>query len=555
MKHAASAEASNVEGPNAVAQTATAPAGGRWTGRMRAVLSGWRMRRALNRRAPVQAPADFTVETKDAELTITAVRTVVLIVALAVPTLLGDSTGYGREEMWLAGVAGVYNIVAGLSCLLPSRFGLRRPFILAMDTMLATFWIHVSHRWDLFPFYYIVVVMAAMWFRVFGGVLAAAFCNFFFLFLWGHVAADDMLSRPMMLTAAMAINATLLFLVGCLVGFIAEAQERERQHRLESQLLIANYQREIDISSHLQPLLISPHWVEGGADKPGAFAAQPIDSTLEIGVAMKLARGSGGGDYFDLIPLEGGCTAVCIADVAGKSVRAQARIPLLKYSLRALAPLYPQPDILVQRLNETLAPDLQQELFIGLCYVVLDPHHGSLAWCNAGHIAPLLISRGASLGASLGASSGEKRAPHSPEQAPAVVALETMGPALGMFPGMPYAARSLPWCPTDQLLLFTDGLVDALDSAADLDGDAEVQRLAALLAGTGDSARLPPRAAAQQLVDAAVAALEQSSRPASLLSRLGTPGPGSDAAAAGTSAAHRDDITVVVVRYKAEETP
>jgi len=505
-----------------------------WRARTQAAISRFSVRRAPLRPAPVETPANFTAETQDAELTITAVRTVVLLAALAVPTLLDGSKGYQREEIWLAVVAGFYNMAAGLSCLWPGRYGLRRPFILAMDMTLITFWIHVSRQWELFPFYYVVVVMAAMWFRVFGGVVAAAFCNFFFLFLWGHAAADDMMSSVMVFTTAMAINSTLLFLVGCLVGFIAEAQERERQHRLESQLLIANYQREIDISSQLQPLLMSPGWNEGAAtDSSVAFPVAQIDSTLDIGAAMKLARTVGGGDYFDVISLEGGCTALCIADVAGKSVRAQARIPLLKYSLRALAPLYPQPDVLVKRLNETLAPDLQPELFIGLCYIVLDPHHQTLTWCNAGHIAPLLIA-------------------HDTK----IVALETLGPALGMFPGMAYTARSLPWCPSDQLLLFTDGLVDALDDVHGLDGDGEdaVMRLAAQLAVAPQDPQRTPRVVAQEVVDTAVAALEKSSHSSHLLSRLGTPDNLTDGAPSDAASAHRDDITVVLARYKTEDT-
>jgi sigma-B regulation protein RsbU (phosphoserine phosphatase) len=232
---------------------------------------------------------------------------------------------------------------------------------------------------------------------------------------------------------------------------------------------------------------------------------------------------------------------VCIADVAGKSVRAQARIPLLKYSLRALAPLYAQPEVLVKRLNETLAPDLQPELFIGLCYIVLDPRHATLSWCNAGHIAPLLISHTPS-------SSGK-----STPQPPKIVALETVGPALGMFPGMDYQARTMPWCPRDQLLLLTDGHVDALDNTSEADGEDELRRLATQLDGSSDDAQHPPRVAAQQLVDVAVAALEQSSRPPRLMSQLGASSGGEDTSSGANSVGHRDDITVVVVRYKAEE--
>jgi serine phosphatase RsbU (regulator of sigma subunit) len=340
----------------------------------------------------------------------------------------------------------------------------------------------------------------------------------------------------------MAINTALLILVGCLVGYIAEAQERERERRLEDQLLIANYQREIDLSSQLQPALMATQLM--GLDAPLASgvetSAGQSGGDLQIGAAMKSARQLGGGDYFDLIPLPDGCSGLCIADVSGKSVRAQARLPLLKYSLRALAPLYAQPDRLLERLNETLAPDLQPELYIALCYIVLDPRRQTLTWCNAGHIAPLLLSP-----SSADPDQSTLIEPQTIENT-SIVPLDTDGPAIGMFPELAYEARTRPWLPGDQLLLFTDGLTDALSFRGSEDGEEQARKFAQRL---GREANRDPREVAQELVDMAVAVLDEATpleRAQSAL--LQTPFK-YDQPEDAVDAKHRDDIMVVIARH------
>lgn len=481
---------------------------------------------ALPLSSVAEAAQDVGHQGREAELIVTAFRTLVLLLALTAPRILGVTGSYDMPEIWLAGLAGVYNIIAGLSYLHPGRYGMRRGLMVAMDMMLITLWIRVSGQWELFPFYFLVVVVAAMWFQVLGGALAAAFCNFLFLFMWARAAGDPDLLQAPVFTTSMALGTLLLFLVGTLVGYIAEIQDREREQRLENQLLVANYQREIDISSQLQPLLLSGH--------------QRLAPALEIGVGTKPARKLGGGDYVDAIALSKSKTLLCIADVSGKSVRAQARLPLLKYSLRALAPLYPEPAELVTRLNQTLAPDLQSELYIAFCCVLIDTKAKVLRWCNAGHIAPLLVRR----------KDGDS----------SVFPLETLGPPLGIFPETEYPSRQKSWDETSRLLLYTDGLSDALSYNNTEDGEAQVQRLGLrLVQDTERSAH----EAAEEFIDLAKAALEASEefperlrmgiaerlsalRPAAFLDETSL----QERPAPPRTKNLRDDITVVVVRAK-----
>ncbi|HEX8464919.1 MAG TPA: PP2C family protein-serine/threonine phosphatase [Abditibacterium sp.] len=462
------------------------------------------------RAAPFKTPAivpDFLDrdDIKDAELILTAFRSLLLLVLFLAPFWFESQRPASGQGLWLLGLAATYNLAMGIASLYPSRLGVRRPLILAMDSLLIAVWIHLTRRWELMSFYYVIVVVAAMWYRVLGGILAAAICDFSFLFLWGRVAADSQLFRPPAFTGSMAINTVLLFVVGTLTGYLAEAQERERERRLERELLIANYEQEIDVSTHLQPLLM---------------ARFGHHECLDLGAALQSARAVGGGDYLDAFPLPDGRILLCIADVSGKSARAQAQVPLLKYALRALAPLHSDLSELTRQLQGSLVLDLPPELYIALCLVVIDCGAEELCWCNAGHMAPLRV-----------------RPADAPEGPVSIAPLETTMPALGLFPEIEPQARQLPWQPGDALLFFTDGLADALSFGGAVDGEGQVQKLAARL---GQAAPLPAQTAAQELVDIATSALDEKpagAKPARLSERI-------------SAQVHRDDIAVLVARFK-----
>ena len=556
-------------------------------------------------------------EPPDAEIVVAVFRTVVLVAALFVPRLLNGLAPVASSLVWLAAIAGAYNLLVVGAYFWRGRLSLRRPFIIAMDLVLITLWIRLTSGWSLFPLYYVVVVVAAMWYRIWGAVLTAFCCNaLYLLMLIRGLAASANAAPPTIgetlrlilqlpfLGTSLALNVALLFLVGSLVGSLALAQERERTRRLEEQLLLANYQREIDLSTQLQPLLVSPEWFAQNEELRGEISysenateiiseaargltnahsstrfgiQNPLSSNnlpsaiptntgltntglqnvnlpnanlqnaglssrlpalmpqtrasladralVKLGATMQTAREFGGGDYFDFIPLENGRSALCIADVSGKSVRAQARLPLLKYALRALAPLYSEPDALVARLNKTLAPDLQNDLFIGLCYIVLDPRANKLHWCNAGHIAPLLLA---------------SRAVDEKNRAiPELIALETLGPALGLFSDAQYEAKSALWRPGDRILLFTDGLSDALSYRGREDGEEQVRHIAL---ETEASAWLAPQNVAQHFLELAQDALDDRDSLFTRLSPLRRHEP------LHGHNARRDDITVVVAR-------
>ncbi len=460
---------------------------------------------------------------RDAELLLASLRMLLLVALAIAPRLRPVAEAYRPDALLLMMVAGVYNTFTIFASIYPARFRLRRAIIVAMDATLISAWIHISGRWDLLPLYSVVVVVAAMWYRVLGGMIMAAVCNFVWLLMWVRVLPP--------FTLSMGLNSVLFFVIGALAGYIAEAQDREREQSLERELLIANYQSEIDLSGELQPLLLSRLEKSGSA------------SDLDIGAALQSARDVGGGDFLDAIALPNGTTLLCIADVSGKSIRAQARVPLLKYSLRALAPLHAQPAELMSRLQTTLLPDLGPELYIAVCLVVVDSQAQSLTWCNAGHLAPLLVR-----GATSSEGKAERFKSKSAENQTAVVLdLAATAPALGLFPELKIAQKTIAWKPDDALLMFTDGLPDALSYGGEIDGEAQVRALALGLRESHVAGVPLPTAAeaAQELVGLAGVALGDKPFMARhfTLARNVT-----------AKAVHRDDVAVLVARNLRRET-
>lgn len=468
---------------------------------------------------------------RDAELLLASLRMLLLLALAIAPRVLQVEEAYKANALLLMMVAGVYNIFTIVASIYPTRYRVRRAIIVAMDATLISAWIHISGRWDLLPFYYVVVVVAAMWYRVLGGVIMAAICNFLWLLLWARLAATPGLARLPIFTLSMALNSVLFFVIGALAGYIAEAQDREREQSLERELLIANYQSEIDLSGELQPLLLSRLEKSGNAND------------LDIGAALQSARDVGGGDYLDAIALPNGTTLLCIADVSGKSIRAQARVPLLKYSLRALAPLHAQPAELMGRLQTTLLPDLGPELYIAICLVVVDSEAQSLTWCNAGHLAPLLVRGAPTL------AQGKPERIHrkiGDNQAIVPVELEATAPALGLFPDLKIAQKTMVWKSGDALLMFTDGLPDALSYGGEIDGEAQVRALALGLRESHVAGSPVPTAgeAARELV--ALAGVALGDKP--FVARHFTL-----ARSLTAKAVHRDDVAVLVARNIARD--
>ncbi len=153
------------------------------------------------------------------------------------------------------------------------------------------------------------------------------------------------------------------------------------------------------------------------------------------------------GDFYDFFELDhsnGSSTpalGLVVCDVAGKGVASALVMSATRAALRAEAERSESLAAVLAKVNETLVASVPPGLFVTLCYVVYEPQTGVLRYCSAGHPHPLRWSN------------ADRR----------VTELESFGMPLGLLAGSEYEERSAQLERGDVVLMFTDGLVEALD--------------------------------------------------------------------------------------------
>ncbi|MBI4816422.1 MAG: SpoIIE family protein phosphatase [Deltaproteobacteria bacterium] len=161
-----------------------------------------------------------------------------------------------------------------------------------------------------------------------------------------------------------------------------------------------------------------------------------------------------GGDFYDFLELKDGRVGIVIGDVSGKGVSAALYMARLMRDLHAVATADSDPSHVLERLNTTVIDSGHDDLFVTMLFAVLDPKLGTLRFANAGHMPPLIRS----------ATGMEVRDSVS-------------GLPLGVMPNTTFASDALELGPGDVLLLYTDGLVEAMNDSREMYG-AERLRVA-----------------------------------------------------------------------------
>jgi sigma-B regulation protein RsbU (phosphoserine phosphatase) len=162
-----------------------------------------------------------------------------------------------------------------------------------------------------------------------------------------------------------------------------------------------------------------------------------------------------GGDYYNVVRISDRETVLCIADVAGKGMPAALLMSSLQAALKPLMWQTLAPRELCRRLNRILCDLTPVNKFISFFYAVLDDKANCLTYCNAGHNPPLLV--------------------HADGTA---TELNAAGAVLGQFPDWVYEQSDVQLNPGDQLLMFTDGLVEACDPDDEAFGETNLVKVA-----------------------------------------------------------------------------
>ncbi|HME89167.1 MAG TPA: GAF domain-containing SpoIIE family protein phosphatase [Chthoniobacterales bacterium] len=99
------------------------------------------------------------------------------------------------------------------------------------------------------------------------------------------------------------------------------------------------------------------------------------------------------GDYFDYVKIDDERLGVAIADVSGKGVPASLIMAICRSVLRSQAVGNPSPADVLQKVNRQLYPDIKEDMFISMAYLVLDHARAGVTLARAGHDAPLLYKQ------------------------------------------------------------------------------------------------------------------------------------------------------------------
>jgi phosphoserine phosphatase RsbU/P len=218
----------------------------------------------------------------------------------------------------------------------------------------------------------------------------------------------------------------------------------------------------------------------------------PHADDLDIAAHWKPAS-TFGGDLYDVTPLSRGRLAISVGDVCGKGLPAALLMANVQASVRAFAALEQSPAQVVTRLNHDLARHTTLRRFVTFFFGIYHTDTRRLTYCNAGHNPPMVM--------------GKRGLRY----------LEAGGPVVGLLEFAPYGQETVRLDTGDTIIIFSDGVSEALNTEGEEFGDARLQAIAMSLA----------EATAQTIVDRIIADVRVFTR----------------------GAAQSDDITVMVIRY------
>jgi len=175
----------------------------------------------------------------------------------------------------------------------------------------------------------------------------------------------------------------------------------------------------------------------------------PEDSGLEL-ASVYVPCYELGGDFFDFITLPYENLGMVIADVSGKGVPASLIMASVRAALRAQVDNVYYLYEVIRRINLMLCRDTKLGEFVTLFYGVYDSNTRRLTYCNAGHPAALILRKGK------------------------IIELPSDGMVLGVDPEEKYGQAVVELQPNDLVMLYTDGLTDAMNFDGQLFGRQRV---------------------------------------------------------------------------------
>jgi HAMP domain-containing protein len=181
----------------------------------------------------------------------------------------------------------------------------------------------------------------------------------------------------------------------------------------------------------------------------------PAIEGMEL-AALNLSAKEVGGDFYDFIPVGTKKWGLVIADVSGKGVPAALFMALSRTLVRANVSDNLSAAATIIKSNELISENDRSNMFVTLFYGVLDPVKRSLTYVSAGHNPPFVIRRG-----------GQD-----------IITLKARGVALGVMPDIELEEKEIILDSGDVVVLYTDGVTEAVNNHDELIGEQRVMKLA-----------------------------------------------------------------------------
>jgi sigma-B regulation protein RsbU (phosphoserine phosphatase) len=187
---------------------------------------------------------------------------------------------------------------------------------------------------------------------------------------------------------------------------------------------------------------------------PLEFPAFPERTEFSIQALLKPAR-EVGGDFYDFFFVSQDEVCLVVGDVSGKGVPAALFMAVTKTMIKSRAMDDPSPASIVTRVNDEMSADNPSSMFVTLFIAFCNVKTGACRYTNAGHNPPYI-----------------KR--HSGELE---ILDQRHGPIIGALEGLAYRESQTGLSLGDQLLIFTDGVTEAMDINGSLYSESRLEEL------------------------------------------------------------------------------
>jgi sigma-B regulation protein RsbU (phosphoserine phosphatase) len=161
-----------------------------------------------------------------------------------------------------------------------------------------------------------------------------------------------------------------------------------------------------------------------------------------------------GGDYYDFIPFDNQHLGIAVADVSGKGIPAALIMATFRAALRTQVRNDFELPHIMQSVNRFLAASIGVPGFVTAVYGILNPEAGTYIYANCGHNPPVLLRSDGS-----------------------IEMLDRGGAALGVLADAEYETAVVTLAPGEALVLYTDGVVEAANSAGEEFGSERLIRV------------------------------------------------------------------------------